>query len=41
MGTQGQNVIQRFLIGNVTENVVSRSKKVVLVVRGETIEKGK
>ncbi len=41
MGTQGQNVIQRFLIGSVTENVVSRSKKVVLVVRGETIEKGK
>jgi nucleotide-binding universal stress UspA family protein len=41
MGTQGKNVIQRFLIGSVTENVVGRSKKAVLVVRGDTIEKGK
>jgi nucleotide-binding universal stress UspA family protein len=35
MGTQGKNVIQRFLIGSVTENVVGRSKKAVLVVRGD------
>jgi nucleotide-binding universal stress UspA family protein len=40
MATQGKNVIQRFLIGSVTENVVHRTKKVVLVVRGYAIEKG-
>ena len=41
MGTQGKNVIERFLIGSVTENVVRRSKKLVLIVRGDTIEKNK
>ena len=40
MGTQGKNVIQRFLIGSVTENVIGSSKKAVLVVRGDTIGKG-
>ena len=40
MGTQGKTGIQRFLIGSVAENVVRNSKKIVLVVKGETIEKG-
>jgi len=41
MGTQGKTGILRFLIGSVAENVVRYSKKTVLVVRGETIEKGR
>ena len=41
MGTQGKTAIQRFLIGSVAENVVRHSKKTVLVVRGETVEKCK
>jgi nucleotide-binding universal stress UspA family protein len=39
MGTQGRTGISRFLIGSVAENVVMHSKKAVLVVRGEAIEK--
>jgi nucleotide-binding universal stress UspA family protein len=41
MGTLGKTGIQRFLLGSVAENVVRHSKKTVLVVRGETAEKGK
>ena len=41
MGTQGKTGILRFLIGSVAENVVRYSKKTVLVVRGETTEKGR
>jgi nucleotide-binding universal stress UspA family protein len=41
MGTQGRTGIPRFLIGSVAENVVRHCKKTVLVVRGETVEKGK
>jgi nucleotide-binding universal stress UspA family protein len=39
MGTLGRTGIQRFLLGSVTENVVRHSKKPVLVIRGETVEK--
>jgi nucleotide-binding universal stress UspA family protein len=40
MGTHGKTGIQRFMIGSVAENVVRHSKNSVLVVKGETIEKG-
>ncbi len=39
MGSHGKTGIQRFLIGSVAENVVRHSKKSVLVVKGETVEK--
>lgn len=39
MGTQGRTGIPKFLIGSVAENVVRHSKKSVLVVRGEAVEK--
>jgi nucleotide-binding universal stress UspA family protein len=39
MGTLGKTGILKFLLGSVTENVVRHSKKAVLVVRGETVEK--
>jgi nucleotide-binding universal stress UspA family protein len=41
IGTQGRTGVQRFLIGSVAENVIRQSNIKVLVVRGETIEKGK
>lgn len=41
MGTLGKTGIERFLLGSVAENVVRHSKKAVLVVRGENVEKGK
>jgi nucleotide-binding universal stress UspA family protein len=41
MGTLGKTGILKFLPGSVTENVVRHSKKAVLVVRGETVEKSK
>ena len=41
MGTLGKTGIQRFLLGSVTENVIRHSKKPVLIVRGETVEKKK
>ena len=40
MGSHGKTGIQRFLIGSVAENVVRHSKKPVLVVKKEPIEKG-
>jgi len=41
MGTLGKKGIQRFLLGSVTENVIRHSKQPVLIVRGETVGKGK
>lgn len=41
IGTLGKTGIKRFLLGSVAENVVRHSKKAVLIVKGETIEKGK
>ena len=41
MGTHEKTELQRFLIGSVTENVIRHSRKPVLVIRGETVEKSK
>jgi nucleotide-binding universal stress UspA family protein len=41
IGTLGKTGIQRFLLGSVAENVIRHSKKSVLVIRGDTVEKRK
>ncbi len=41
MGTLGKTGIQKFLLGSVAENVIRHSKQPVLIVRGETVGKGK
>lgn len=41
MGTLGKGGLERFLIGSVAEKVIRHSKKPVLIVRGENIEREK
>jgi len=38
MGTHGKTGLERVLIGSVSENVVRRSERAVLVVKGESAD---